>query len=160
ASYWKPYLKDSHVLMSDATCYESNMRFPTDVKLLWESVAWLHGQLKGAVKVLQLRMPRNKFDKQRKRYRIYSRKRKRGAVETRVLKRSLLHLLDKLLGQLETLITQHKSKLDFPGRFHKRLSLIRKVWAQQQDRFSGKEVKGLIVSIDKDYIRPIVRGKE
>lgn len=160
ASYWKPYLKDSHVLMSDATCYESNMRFPTDVKLLWESVSWLHGQLKGFVKVLKLRMPRNKYDKHRKRYGIYSKKRKRRVVETRVLKRSLLHLLDKLLGQLQTLITQHKANLDLPLRFHKRLSIIKKVWVQQQDRFLGKEVKGLIVSIDKDYIRPIVRGKE
>lgn len=31
---------------------------------------------------------------------------------------------------------------------------------QQTLRFEGQEVKGLIVSIDKAYIRPIVRGKE
>ena len=24
--------------MTDATCYESHMRFPTDMKLLWESL--------------------------------------------------------------------------------------------------------------------------
>jgi ribosomal protein S7 len=35
---WKPYLENLHVCMTDATCYESHMRFPTDMKLLWESL--------------------------------------------------------------------------------------------------------------------------
>ena len=38
ASHWKPYLEDLHVCMTDATCYESHMRFPTDMKLLGESL--------------------------------------------------------------------------------------------------------------------------
>ena len=38
ASHWKPYLDSLHVCMTDATCYESHMRYPTDVKLLWESL--------------------------------------------------------------------------------------------------------------------------
>lgn len=160
ATYWKPYLKDAHVLMSDATCYESDMRFPTDIKLLWESVEWLHRQLKRLVREFGLRMPRNKYDKQSKRYRIYSKKRKRKVAETRVLKRSLLHLLGKLIGQLEETIGKISSDAVLFGHFHKRFSIIKKVLIQQQDRFLGKEVKGLIVSIDKDYIRPIVRGKE
>lgn len=38
SSHWKPYLENLHVCMTDATCYESYMRFPTDMKLLWESL--------------------------------------------------------------------------------------------------------------------------
>ena len=38
ATHWKPYLKNLHVCMTGATCYESHMRFPTDMKLLWESI--------------------------------------------------------------------------------------------------------------------------
>lgn len=38
ASHWKPYLENLHVCMTDVTCYESYMRFPTDMKLLWESI--------------------------------------------------------------------------------------------------------------------------
>lgn len=34
ASHWKPYLENLHVCMTDITCYESHMRFPTDMKLL------------------------------------------------------------------------------------------------------------------------------
>jgi hypothetical protein len=160
ASHWKPYLENLSVLLTDATCYESAIRFPTDVKLLWEGIEWVHHQLKSTVKLLKLRMPRSKYDKQRRRYRIYSKKRKRSVSETRVLKRSLLHLLGKLIGLLEATLRNNGSHLQMSSDFHKRLSIINKVLRQQIDRFEGREVKGLIVSIDKSYIRPIVRGKE
>ena len=42
ASHWKPYLDNFYVCMTDATCYESHMRFLTDMKLLWESIEWLY----------------------------------------------------------------------------------------------------------------------
>jgi hypothetical protein len=101
-------------------------------------------------------MPRTKYDQQALRYRLYSKKRKRTHVETRVLKRSLLHLLNKLIPLLKKAVSCNK----MTSVFHKRLSIILKVLYQQQVRFAGGEVKGLIVSIDKSYIRPVVRGKE
>jgi hypothetical protein len=93
ASHWKPYLEHTSVMMTDATCYESAIRFPTDVKLLWESVDWVYRQLKIVVKSLKCRMPRTKYDTQNRRYHSYCKKRKRSQSETRVLKRSLLHLI-------------------------------------------------------------------
>ena len=30
AEHWTPYLENLHVCMTDATCYESHLRFPTD----------------------------------------------------------------------------------------------------------------------------------
>jgi hypothetical protein len=160
ASYWKPYLLDTHVLMSDATCYESHLRFPTAVKLLWESVDWLYGQLRRITRLIKGRMPRTKYDKQKSRYRTYSKKRKRSISETRVLKRSLLHLLGKLLAIIDERIRQSGGQIQLSSIFHKRLSIIKKIQSQQLKLFSGQEVKGQIVSIDKGYIRPIVRGKE
>ena len=38
AEMWKPYMKDLDTMYMDATCYESEMRYPTDQKLLWECV--------------------------------------------------------------------------------------------------------------------------
>lgn len=35
---WKPYMKNLDTMFTDATCYESEMRYPTDQKLLWECV--------------------------------------------------------------------------------------------------------------------------
>ena len=39
--------------------------------------------------------------------------------------------------------------------YQKRLSVIRK-----KELFEGRKVSGRIVSIDRHYVRPIVRGKE
>ncbi len=33
---WKNELPHKNILLMDATCYEVNIRFPIDVKLLWE----------------------------------------------------------------------------------------------------------------------------
>lgn len=61
ATHWKPYLENLHVCMTDATCYESHMRFPTDMKLLWESIEWLYRHICRHCMVLGIRRPRNKY---------------------------------------------------------------------------------------------------
>ncbi len=38
AEQWKPYMQDLDTMYTDATCYESEMRYPTDPKLLWEGI--------------------------------------------------------------------------------------------------------------------------
>ena len=38
AEAWKPYMKNLDTMFTDATCYESEMRYPIDQKLLWEYV--------------------------------------------------------------------------------------------------------------------------
>src|SRR5690554_700055 len=35
---WEPYIAEPEKMVVDATCYESELRYPTDVKLLWECV--------------------------------------------------------------------------------------------------------------------------
>ncbi|MEI3423057.1 MAG: transposase [Butyricimonas faecihominis] len=57
ALHWKPYLDNLHVMMTDATCYESYLRYPTSVKLLWESVAWLQSRLSAFSKDLASVVP-------------------------------------------------------------------------------------------------------
>lgn len=39
---WDSLLKDKDLCMSDATCYESHLRYPTDIKLMWECCEWLY----------------------------------------------------------------------------------------------------------------------
>lgn len=36
---WAPKLANKDLCLTDATCYECHLRYPTDVKLLWESSA-------------------------------------------------------------------------------------------------------------------------
>jgi hypothetical protein len=37
--HWSTNMADKHSLVMDATCYESYLRCPTNIKLLWESVS-------------------------------------------------------------------------------------------------------------------------
>ena len=116
---WSGSLKDKDLCLTDATCYESHLRFPTDVKLLWECCEWLQSLIAKTCKALKERQPRNKYRDIDHARLTYAKHRKHSRAATAKLRRRLQSLL-----------------------------------AQK------KEVKKRIVSIDRPYIRPIVRGKE
>ena len=159
ASHWKPLMDQTNCMVVDATCYESEVRYPTDQKLLWESVEWTYGQMKLICKYQKIKLPRSKYLKWKERYYVYSRKKRKSSKERTVLTRSLLKLLKKLNGLLDSIESQQQ--LQMPARYEKRRKIIRKIYRQQRQLFTtGSQPKGRIVSIAKDYIRPIVRGKE
>jgi hypothetical protein len=161
AIHWKPYLKETNIMLEDATCYETSMRYPTNVKLLWESTEWSFHQLKLICKYLKIRMPRNKYEEQWIKYNNYSHKRKKTHKDTAKRIRSLLYLLDKIVGLLREVENQYHVQLNLPRAYYEKLKIIRKVLKQQKEIFeTGKSVPDRIVSISKSYIRPIVRGKE
>ena len=80
--------------MTDATCYESHLRFPTDVKLLWEGIVWLHRHLCKHCRTLHIQRPRNKYLDVSRAYLAYSKLRKRRKSQTRMITRRLLQLLE------------------------------------------------------------------
>jgi IS5 family transposase len=158
--HWKPNMEQTNMAMTDATCYETDMRYPTDVKLLWESCEWLYNHIKKLTKVNKLRMPRSKYAEQKVKYLTYQKSRKKTYAKTKSRKRSLLYLLDKLIGQMNEILQAYKTHNIVCQRFINRYETIQNLLIQQQELMEGKEVKNRIVSIDKSYIRPIVRGKE
>jgi len=162
ASHWKLWLEYTSVLLEDATCYETDMRFPTNVKLLWESCDWVYNQIKLVCKYMKVRRPRSKFEEQKQKYLNYQRSRKKIHKKTVRRIKSLLYLLEKLLVQLNGLEVQATDcGYSFPQRYYIRTGTIRKIFLQQKEMYeTGKTVPDRIVSIAKDYIRPIVRGKE
>lgn len=160
ASYWKPYLDNLHVCMTDATCYESHMRFPTDMKLLWESIEWLYRHICLHCRDLCIRRPRNKYADVAESYLSYCKKIKRKASRTRMLKRRMIRLLEKLLIRRDEIHREYRTLLQYTLDYLKRLSIIRKVLVQEKEMFEGWKVSDRIVSIDRHYVRPIVKGKE
>jgi len=73
--------------------------------------------------------------------------------------RAFLKLLHKLL--LEIKILQKEYQLELPKRSYNTLRTIKKVYGQQYLFFTKAEKpKGRIVSLSKNYLRPILRGKE
>lgn len=161
AKSWKPYLTDTNIMLTDATCYESELRHPTNVKLLWESVDWSYNQMKLICKSLGIRRPRCKYSEQKDKYYAYQRKRRKPEKDKTARTRSLLYLLRKLLNILDELDERYNESLILPKKYYDKIKVLRKVYYQQQEMFdTGGSLPGRIVSISKDYIRPIVRGKE
>ena len=107
AKMWKPYMKDLDTMYTDATCYESEMRYPTDQKLLWECIEKGYALMCEASRKLEVHHPRTKF------------------------------------------LDAEKANLTY---------------RQQHNHFrSGdarESIPNRIVSVNKPYVRPIVRGKE
>ena len=158
-SYWSGFIKNKESITTDATCYESEVRFPTDQKLLWECVDWSHGQMKKICKELKLKLPRSKYLKWKRRYISYSKMRRKTNKKRTPLTRALLHLLNKLNKELDALEKNHD--FEMPALYYKRKAIIKKIYRQQNLLFTrGENPKNRIISIHKDYLRPIVRGKE
>ena len=59
---WKPYMKDLDTMYTDATCYESDMRYPTDPKLLWEGIEKRYSVMCRVSTGLGLHRPRTKYN--------------------------------------------------------------------------------------------------
>lgn len=156
---WKDYIDSKNQITVDATCYESELRYPTPQKLLWEAVDWLYKQLIKNCKYLSIKMMRTKYIKWKKRYIGFSKMRRKTTKKRKPLTRGLLHLLNKLIGFEKELRSTYK--LEFIIDYYRRVATIKKVHQQQQAYFNtGISPKNRIVSIAKDYLRPIVRGKE
>ena len=157
---WSPEIEDKELCLTDATCYESHLRFPTDVKLLWECCEWLYPLLHHACREARERLPRTKYDDVDKARLKYAKKHKQGKKEAHKLRRRERHLLEKLWGEWIRITKLLGGSMFLTAEQEKRLAAIRIVLRQQKALFNEEEVKHRIVSIDRPYIRPIVRGKE
>lgn len=105
-------------------------------------------------------MPRNKYrDLDRDRL-VYAKMRKKTHAKTQKLRKRLLKLLDKLIAQWNRFRKLYPWGIMLSAGQEKRLSAILKVRSQQHELLEKKEVHRRVVSIDRPYIRPIVRGKE
>ncbi len=169
AQAWKADLEQTQTNLADATCVESYIRYPTDVKLLWESVLYLRDQLHGLCRWLKFPFLRSKYRNIKEATQSYLKKKRKSYKQTRKMKKRLLGLLEKLLGFAPIVIAlwkqQESIRLDTPPikrGFMDKLSIIKKVHTQQQILFERptQTMPDRIVSLAKSYIHPIVRGKE
>ena len=160
ADYWRPYCKNKNSMVCDATCYETYMRYPTDIKLLYESVQWNYKQLKSLNKQIGAKTIRTKIGKWKKRYNTYSKSRRPSKKQKRSLQRALIQLLKKIHTSLErTEVIDYDFKL--VPKYWKRRKATKLIIEQQRAKFYEHiQPENRIVSLDKPYIRPIVRGKE
>lgn len=157
---WSDSLSDKDLCLTDATCYESHLRYPSDVKLLWECCEWTQELMAKTCKALKERLPRNKYHDIDRARLGYAKQRRHTQNATRKMRRRLLSLLSKQIGQWNHLCKTRTVEIPLTPEQSKRLAAVKEVYRQQSALAGKKAVKHRIVSIDRPYIRPIVRGKE
>ena len=164
ADAWKPYMKNLDTVYTDASCYESLMRFTTDVKLLWECVERAYRMMCGISFQLGEHRLRTKYNDIEKANLAYRKQRKHTHKQTRKMIMRLLALLDKILGEIRRQLRVHPNEELLNDRQLDMLGTITRIYRQQKSHFksgdSRESIPNRIVSVSKPYISPIVRGKE
>lgn len=160
AAEWKPYMKETFASTEDATCYESYIEYPTHVKLIWKGCNEAHVVIQELRKKARWRKSRNNYDKWKDKYLSYQKGRKKPRNKEKKIRKALLRYLRRLLEQLASLKEKYGWQLS--KRKQKRLATIKAIYDQQHALAYGhvERIEKCIVSIDKPYLRPIVRGKE
>lgn len=165
ADKWKPYMQNLDTMYTDATCYESEMRYPTDARLLWEGIEKSYAMMCGLSRRLGVHRPRTKFLDVQKANLTYRKQRRRSRSQTRKITRRLLALLGKILKEMREIVRSYeKAENLLTVREKSDLEIITRMYRQQKRHFlsndSRESIPGRIVSLSKPYLRPIVRGKE
>lgn len=158
ARKWKKHMEQTQTTSQDATCYESRIAFPTDVKLLWQGCSEVYDMMQKMLKQNRQRRSRANHALRKKEFLAYQKSRKKTRRQEKKLRRKLLKYLARLIEQHHALCVKYKVVLSH-GK-SKRLQTIGKAYEQQWSKFNGTQITQRIVSISKAYIRPIIRGKE
>ena len=157
-------MKNLDTVYTDASCYESLMRFPTDVKLLWECVDRAYKMMCGISSQLGEHRMRTKYNDIDKANLAYRKQRKHTHKQTRKMIMRLLALLGKILGEIRRQMRVHPDEELLNYKQLDMLETVTRVYRQQKIHFksgdSRESIPNRIVSLSKPYIRPIVRGKE
>lgn len=164
AQAWLPYMKNLDTMCTDATCYESLMRYPTDAKLLWECTEKAYGIMCGVSRLLGEHRLKTKYLDVEKANLAYRKQRKHTKKKTRHLIMRILNLLGKILDEIRRQERSHPEDKLLTDKDKRMVDIITKVYRQQRNHFesgdSRESIPGRIVSISKPHVRPIVRGKE
>lgn len=161
AIHWKPYMKETNLGQQDATCYESRIAHPTDIKLLWQCCNEVYLHITRQRKMARLRKSRINYGLQKKKVLGYQKSKKKTKRQERTLRKQLLKFLLRLTEQANMLDTKYQ--LPLPVRYKQQMVTILKIYEQQHQKAYGnpdEPIKDRIVSLSKPYIRPIKRGKE
>ncbi len=98
---------------------------------------------------LCIRCSRNRYADVVVSYLSYCKKRKRKASRSRMLKRRMIRLLEKLIIQRDDIHREYGSLLKYTQDYQKRFSIIRRVLVQEKEPFESRKVSDRIVSIDR-----------
>ena len=158
-------MENLDTMYTDATCYESEMRYPTDANLLWEGIEKSYATMCELSSRLGIHRPRTKFLDVQKANLTYRKQRKHCRSQTRKITRRLLDLLGKILKEIREIERGHENAAGLLSvREKNNLEIITRMYRQQKNHFrnndSRESIPNRIASLSKPHLRPILRGKE
>jgi hypothetical protein len=150
-------------LILDATCAPSDIRFPTDLRLLNEA----REKLEEMIDVLHqpdiavLPKPRTYRNRARKDYLSLEKQRKKRSKAIRKAIRKQLGYVKRDLEYVDGYLCDPSRIVLLSKRQVRELQTIQKLYEQQLYMYDSRthSADNRIVSISQPYIRPIVRGK-
>lgn len=145
-------------LILDATCAPVNIRYPQDASLLNEARLKLEKIIDWFHKEYGLPLPRTKRRVAHSEFLSITKRKRVSAKEMRAHLRRELGNIKRDLRFINNFITDG---YDLPNRDLEKIDLIQKLYDQQKDMWDNHthRVPNRIVSLDMNFIRPIVRGK-
>lgn len=160
AKHWKPHMQQTQTAGTDATCYESYIEYPTDVKLIWKGCTELYNRTQQIRKANKLRPSRMHYEKRKKEFTDYQKSKKKTRKAEKKLRKKLLKFLARIIEQFNELVNKYRVK--FSRKKQQRIAAVMTLYKQQFEKTYGfiEKIENRIVNIAKSYIRPIVRGKE
>lgn len=150
-------------LILDATCAPSDIRFPTDLRLLNEAREKLEDMIDTlhAPDISAASKPRTYRNRARKDYLSIEKQRKKRSKAIRKAIRKQLGYVKRDLEYVAAYLEDPEKAGLLTKRQQRELQTIRKLFEQQRYMYESRthSVENRIVSISQPYIRPIVRGK-
>lgn len=133
-------MKNLDTMYTDATCYESEMRYPTDPKLLWEGIEKSYEIMCGLSEKLNLHRSRTKFVDVEKANLTYRKQRRHTKSQTRKMTRRLLNLLGKMLKEIRRLERENTGVENvLTSRQKSDLEIITRMYRQQKNHFENND---------------------
>ncbi len=145
-------------LLVDATVFPENIKFPNDVGLLNDVREWLIKQIKEIVKETGEKV-RTYCRKARKVYLNFAKNKRKSKKAIKKAKKQMLQFVGRNIKQAEKMILTLDEELR--EELRKKIELAKEILNQQTEMYREKtnRIKGRIVSFNREYVRPIKRGK-
>ena len=135
-----PNMQNLETMYTDATCYESEMRYPMDPKLLWEGIEKSYETMCELSRRLGIHRPRTKFIDVQKANLAFRKQRKHSKSQTRKITRRLLELLGKILKEIRKMERAYEDAKSLrTSREKGDLEIITKMYRQQKNHFQSKD---------------------
>ena len=148
-------------LLIDATVFPEHLHYPTDTGLLNEARRWVVGQIKKIGGSVGKKM-RTYCRKAQKEYLAFSKKKNKSRKLVQRTKKSLLQYLRRNVNQMQSLLEETRQQgIKIEQKVKDRFKVVRKLFDQQFQMYRQKtnRIEERIVSLQRPWTRPIVRGK-